>query len=132
VWLAHNNYYDGDNVNAFIASVDTLRGTALGEHASVDTQIISLINKMLTDVTALQTTGTTGWSTYDTGLSDLIAALEPDIRMQAHPDSAPYSAPVGQVDVDYATAPATVFNPDELKRSYSSVYANEPPGVGHA
>jgi len=89
VWLAHNDYYDGDNFNNFIAKVDTLQGTALGEHASVDAQIIAVIDKMLTDVTALQATGTTGWSTYDTGLSDLIAALEPDIRMQANSNTAP-------------------------------------------
>ena len=101
MWLAHNNYYNGDKVNDFIAKVDTLQGTALGEKASVDTQIIAVINKMLTDVTALQNTGTTGWSTYNTGLSDLIAALEPDIRMQTNSNTVSVGPDLPDGPVDY-------------------------------
>jgi len=129
VWLAHNDYYDGDNFNNFIAKVDTLQGTALGEHASVDAQIIAVIDKMLTDVTALQATGTTGWSTYDTGLSDLIAALEPDIRMQANSNGA--GGDGGNITVsddsdsdidytiDYTTVLANLENPSETMRTYN-------------
>jgi len=40
------------------------------------------MTKMLADVSALQSTGTGGWTTYDNGLAALIAALEPDLRMQ--------------------------------------------------